>query len=159
MDRGTPALLALVALALLATSVPMEWFTLHDAALTLSGPAFELGDVSFMPANATLVATGLNGSLTILVDVPIWVVVVLGALGVLVVAADRLGLARVSRVVPALLIAVSAVHVVAAMLVGALGEGASLGAGSFVAAGGLIASMWLFGRGSQERAAATGGPV
>ena len=152
MDRGTPALLTLVAFALLATSVPMEWFTLHDAQLSWSSPAFDLGGASLAPSHATLVATGLNGSLTLLVGLPIWVVVVVGALGVLVVAADRLGVARVPRLVPALVIAVAAVHVVAAMLVGALGEGATLGAGSFVAAAGLIASMWLFGRGPKERA-------
>lgn len=154
-----PALLALVALAL---SVPLTWFTFEgaplalDESVTLSEDVFAaaepalaledlgaLSELTSLPSTRTFVATGVNGTLNMIGELPIWFVVLVGALGVLVGALNRADVVRVPTLVPALLVAFAGVHVVAGVLVGLLADEAVLGSGGIVAAVGLLVGIGL----------------
>ena len=133
MNKNNAVLTGNGAILLLLISLPLTWMTIRNAGMQLpsnmSFPSFP---------GITFKVTGLNGTITFLAQVPIWLIVMVGVIGVALALMNHLGLASVARAVPLLLVFFSAIYIVIAIVV-ALGSGnASPGIGAFVATLGIV---------------------
>lgn len=83
-------LFALIALCALAVSLPMEWFTLHNASFTPDRPFGNFADM--MPESVDITVSGLKGSINFLVKIPIWFLAVIGMAGAVIALLNRAGI-------------------------------------------------------------------
>lgn len=138
MNKNNAILLGISAILALAVSVPLVWMTVHEGHIELSGgpPGFNRMPAPSVPA-INFEVTGINGHITFLTKVPIWLIVAVGIAGVLLALLNCLGAASLSRVVPLIPLSASAVYILIALVVAVGSEKASVGAGTFVALIGL----------------------
>jgi hypothetical protein len=138
MNKNNAVLLGISAILALAVSLPLVWMTIHEAHIELSGgmPGFRGMPRPSVPA-MNFEVTGINGHITFLAKVPIWLIVVVGMAGVLLALLNGLGAASLSRVVPLIPLSAAAVYILIALVIAVGSEKASVGAGVFVALIGL----------------------
>lgn len=146
MHRGNAIAIAFLSLVALAASVPMVWFTIHESQLTFTGP-FGNSETLSPPSGGMMTmaldVTGLNGTLTLLVELPIWGVVAIGGVGVLLALSNRLGATRLPGLLPVVCVAIALVFTFSGLAVGIASSQADLGAGAVVASLGLLVSVAL----------------
>lgn len=86
-------------------------------------------------------ASGLGASLTVIVPLPVWLVLVFGVSGVLLSLLNQLGLASVPRFLCLALLIVSSLYVFASLMLVGSSE-VSLKIGPFLAMAGLALGYW-----------------
>jgi amino acid transporter len=129
---GVGALLALV------ISLPLEWMTIHNAQIQFDDGFEELEEMmspSF--GQMTVKVTGINGRITFLVELPIWLIVVVGLIGVILALLNSLGVASLPKLASLIPISLSSLYVIVALILTIASSEASLGVGIFVALVGL----------------------
>ena len=139
MNKSNSIILGIGAMLALAISLPLEWMTIHNAKMQFSGAFQGVGDMmSSSLGTMTLKVTGINGHITFLAKLPIWLIVVVGLVGVLLAFLNCLRVATLPRIVPLVPLSLSAIYVVIALLVTIGSSEATVGVGVFVALLGLI---------------------
>lgn len=144
MNDQTRTSLLVVGIIAGALSIPMTWFTIHNA--QMNGP---FPGMSF-PGGMSFDVTGLNGSITFLFKIPIWF------LSLAAVGANVLQLLRnnaafpVSKVVDGILAGVACVWIAIGVLTSL--SGASLGIGAILGlAAAVIPLVTLFIGNSEKK--------
>jgi len=125
MERKTRVTLLVVGIAAGLLSIPMTWFSIQNAQLNLPFPGASL------PSGMSFDVTGINGSITALIKIPIWM------LSLSAVSAGVLQLLRkdetfpVSKILDGTLAGIAcvwiAIGILTSMVKASLGLGAILG--------------------------------
>ena len=138
MNKNNLIILGAAALLALLISLPMEWMTITHARINMSGapPGFA-GMMNQALAGASLTVSGLNGHVTVGIKMPIWLIVVVGCIGVVLALLHVLGVARMPLWAPLVPLALSTVYVLIAIWVSVASAEATLGIGGIVALIGL----------------------
>jgi len=135
MNKNNAIITGLGAMLALVISLPLEWMTIHNAKVQFSG-GFERMSSLFGPI--TVRATGFNCQIPFLAKLPIWLVVVVGLIGVLLAFLNRVGATSLPKFVPLIPLSLSAVCVVVVFLVTVVSSESTVGIGFFVALIGFV---------------------
>ncbi len=142
----------LLGLVLLAVSIPLTWFTVFDAVVTSPNIFGAFGDSAGNDAfsdlgammssvSTTISVTALNGTIDLFVELPIWVVVLLGGLGALLALVRSTGRWSVPPVLPLLFLVFGLAHIGMALYVIGNSDNGELGFGPFLAAFALLLAL------------------
>ncbi len=138
MNKNNSIIMGIGAMLALVISLPLEWMTIHNARMQFSGGVQGFGEMmSSSLGTMTLKVTGINGHITFLAKLPIWLIVVVGLIGVLLALLNCLRATSLPRLVPLIPLSLSAVYVVVALLITIGSSEATVGVGIFVALIGL----------------------
>lgn len=119
MNKNNRIVAAVGSIIALLVSIPLDWFQ-------ISG----------------YTANGMSGSLTFLVQLPIWLVAVLGVVGVSLNILNHLGLASIPRFIAVGFLVVSSLYVLIALVILPTSSDVKLLIGPVVALAGLILGYW-----------------
>jgi len=137
-NKNNSIVLGIASMLALAVSLPLEWMTIRNAKMQFSGGFQGFGDMmSSSLGSMTLKITGMNGHITFLFKVPIWLIVVVGLAGVLLAFLNGLQATSFPRLVPLVPLSLSALYVGIAFIVAVGSSEATVGIGMFVACLGL----------------------
>ncbi|MGE4620352.1 MAG: hypothetical protein AAEJ04_11150 [Planctomycetota bacterium] len=115
MKKNNQVVLAVGSMVALLLSIPLDWFR-------ISG----------------YMANGINGSLTFIVPLPIWLVVIFGVLGVSLKLLNHLGLTSIPRIASFGFLLVSSLYVLIALVLLPTSSEVELQIGPFIAFFGLV---------------------
>lgn len=139
MGNNNALIMGIASLLALALSLPLEWMTIHNAHMQLSGGMQGFGQhMGSSMGTMTLQVTGINGSITFLAKVPIWLIVGLGMVGSGLALLNALGAASLPKLVPLIPLVLAAFYTGIAIAVAIASAEASLGIGAFIALLGLV---------------------
>ena len=127
-----------IATLLMLFSLPAEWMAISNA--TITSGAFPGGFPNF--GGMTLSVTGMNGHITLGINLPIWLIICIGIVGVilsLLNISKTIELPKVALMIP---LGLSFLFVVFGIGVGLSSSNASLGIGGFLALSGLAIGLW-----------------
>jgi len=139
MNKNNSIITGIGALLALVLSLPLEWMTIHNARMQFND-GFQGSGIT-MPSlfgSMSLNLTGFNGHITFLVKLPIWLIVVVGLIGVLLAILNCLRVASFPKLVPLVPLSLSALYVVMAFFICIGSSDATMGIGIFVALIGLV---------------------
>ncbi len=133
MNKNNALILIIGAMLVLVISLPLEWMSIQNASANFSGPFQELGNrMTQTLGKVSMSVTGLNGHVTFLFKMPIWLIVVIGLIGALLSMLNTLKVTSMPQPVPLILLGFSILYMIIALLI-AIGSGnASVGIGVFV---------------------------
>ncbi len=141
MNKNNSIMMGIGGMLALVISLPLEWMTIKIAKMNIPqfGGGFEgLGNMmSSTFGNMSTSVTGFNGHVTLLAKLPIWLIVVVGLMGVLLAVLNSLRITMLPKYVPLIPMAISAIYVLATLLIAAGSSEATVGIGGFVAIIGL----------------------
>ncbi len=138
MNKNNAIILGVGAMLALVISLPLEWMTIHNARMQFSGGFQGFGGMmssSFGPM--TVKVTGINGHITFLATLPIWLIVVVGLIGILLAFLNCLRVTSLPKFTALVPLSLSTLYVVVAFLITIGSSEATVGAGIFVALVGL----------------------
>jgi hypothetical protein len=139
MNKSNSIILGIGAMLALAISLPLEWMTIHNAKMQFSGAFQGVGDMmSSSLGTMTLKVTGINGHITFLAKLPIWLIVGVGLVGVLLAFLNCLRATSLPKLVPLVPLSLSALYVFIALVITIGSSEATIGVGIFVALLGLV---------------------
>ena len=139
MNKNNSIILGISAMVALVISLPLEWMTIHNAKMGFSGGFQGFGDMMSSPFGAmTLKVTGINGHITFLAKLPIWLIVGVGLVGVLLAFLNCLRATSLPKLVPLVPLSLSALYVFIALVITIGSSEATIGVGIFVALLGLV---------------------
>jgi hypothetical protein len=115
MKKGNQVVLAVGSILALLLSIPLDWFSING----------HMGN-------------GMSASLTFFVKLPIWLVVVLGAIGVLLSLLNSLGLTSIPKFACLGFLLVATLYVFIALVMLPSQGGVNLEVGPFLAFSGLV---------------------
>ena len=137
MEKNNSIVLLSSAGLMLCVSLFMKWLTLHNPELTGIDEQFK----SLMTAS-DFNLTGFNGSIGILLKLPIWLIVLLGLVGLFFSLLNSFGVTTLPKILPIGLLAVSALYILMGLGFAIFSTQASLGAGIVVAFIGVLLSFY-----------------
>ena len=138
MNKNNAILMGVGAILALVISLPLEWMTIHNAPMQFNGGPQGLGNM-IAPSLTTMTVkvTGINGHITFLVKLPIWLIVVVGMIGVLLAVLNCLRVASIPRIAVLIPLSLSTLYVVITLVITIGIEEATVGIGIFIALIGL----------------------
>ena len=112
--------LGVLSIFALLLSIPLEWMTIHGAKLQFQGEMGNFMGNMFSQGfgGITLTLTGLNGNITFLVKLPIWLIVVIGLIGVVLSLLNSLRITSLPRGVLLIPLFLSAIYMIIGLFVG-----------------------------------------
>ncbi len=134
MTKNNSNALGIAAMVVLILSLPLEWMTLHNARMQFNGGLQGLGNM--MPSSMgtmTIKLTGINGHITFLAKLPIWLIVVVGLTGVLLAFLNSLRVISIPKLAALVPLSLSALYVIVALLITIGSSEATAGVGIFAA--------------------------
>ncbi len=142
MNKNNSMVLGVGAAIALLVSLPLEWMTIHNAAMLFNGGFPDVAGLQGSPMGGMSVAVnGFNGSITLLLKLPIWLIVLFGVTGVLLAILNSQRVTSLPKAVPMLCLALSSAYVLLAFGTIILNSSASTAVGILVAMGGLVMGL------------------
>ena len=145
MQKNNAPIALVVGIILLICSIPIRWMTLHN--VTISTPRMPDGFPQ-MPGHfpsmsgMSFSVNGLNGNITLGVELPIWLIVVIGVIGLVLLLLNQFRVAAIPRWGILLPLGISLVYVLYGFGVMIISDEVSMGAGVFLALAGLGIGLW-----------------
>lgn len=132
-------IVALVAaFILMLCALPTEWMVISNASVTSGG--FPGGFPNF--AGMSLSVTGLNGHISLGVKMPIWLIVVIGIVGLILAFLNTARITELPNGALIIPLGISLLFVMFGIGVGVFSNDASLSIGGFLALSGLAIGLW-----------------
>ncbi|MHC4745212.1 MAG: hypothetical protein ACYS8Z_25125 [Planctomycetota bacterium] len=139
MNKNNSIIMGIGAMLTLIISLPLEWMTIHNARMQFSGGFQRFGErMSSSLGGMSVKVTGINGHITFLAKLPVWLIVVVGLIGTILAFLNCLRVASLPKFVPLIPLSISALYVVVALLITIGSSEATVGVGVFVALTGLV---------------------
>jgi hypothetical protein len=130
-ERNNIVLGCLVAVAVLLLAIPVQWFTITNSSLQVNGPKEVAALLAHDYPGVTFNVTGVNGNISFLVQLPIWLLLCISSFGIIVLALNILGFIAVPRLVPTLCLVIPGIYYLIPFF--NLGSRVSIGAGPVMA--------------------------
>ena len=139
MNKQYSIILGVGGLLALLVSLPLEWMTIYNAKLQFDGGMQGFDQMMPSPFGAmTASVTGLNGHVTFLIKMPIWLIVTFGLLGLGLALVKNFGYGNFKNFIPLIPLSLSTVYVLLALLVTVTSPDANPQIGLFLALVGLV---------------------
>lgn len=139
MNKHNSIILGIGALLALLVSLPLEWMTIYNVKMQFNGGMQGFDQMMpspFGPMTASV--TGLNGHVTFLLKMPIWLIVIFGLLGIGLALLKNFGYGNFKNYIPLIPLSLSTVYVLLALLVTVTSSDANPQIGLFLALVGLV---------------------
>lgn len=133
--------LCAIGAGLLLCSLPTTWLTINNAQLNFNGGPFGGGSFNMPTPTISMNVTGLNGSITMGVKTPIWLLAIAGAATIALAALNAADVTKVPSAALLVALAVVGLFFVVGLLT-TLGGDATLGIGYVLAFAGLGLGAW-----------------
>ncbi|QDU55550.1 hypothetical protein [Aeoliella mucimassa] len=137
--------LCVIAGVLLVFSLPLTWMTIQNPTVSFNGSPFGDTAMNFPMSNmlpVSMKVTGLNGHITLGVQLPIWLLVTAAISAIGLVGLNIASVTNIPSVTPVLILGVVTLYL-ATGIFAALGGNASLGIGYIMAIVGTAGGMFL----------------